>query len=118
MHTYTLFFTIVVHILTILALIYVFIILTRAARMQKSELTARFEYWRREKIFRNYLLMLAIAFVFDAVSIYGAIFRACGDTTVEVTQVISRVFIFIFIVYLIQATKNIPMAKKPGSKGA
>jgi|GEM_PF-4427345 hypothetical protein len=104
MHTLSIFVSIVIDILTISALLYVFLKLKYSKKKQKSKLSAGFERFRREKILRSSLFILAFAFLFDAVAVYGDLFHLCSSDIVEISQVISHALLFIFVLYIIQAT--------------
>jgi len=110
------FTSIAIDILSIIALFYIIIILGIAERKSKaSRLTIKFERLKREKIFRNSLVLLALSFVFSFMAVYGALFGACNDSTAEILRLISKTFLFVFIVYLIRTLKYATI-KEPSIK--
>src|SRR3989344_86930 len=112
MHNTVSFFITVVRIFTVLALLYVFIYFLRDSGVKgKSDIAIKFEYFKRSNIFRNSLLILVISLIFDAVTMFGSVFHTFSDYWIEVTEVISHLFIFFFVVYLIRVTKYTTTAK-------
>lgn len=107
MHTPATFITLVVDIMAIAALIYIFFKLKHLKSGKKSKLASSFERFRREKIFRNSLIILALAFLFNSVSVYGTLFYLCSSTTAEVSQMVSHALLFMYILYLMQTTGDV-----------
>ncbi|HLC60186.1 MAG TPA: hypothetical protein VJJ52_02045 [Candidatus Nanoarchaeia archaeon] len=108
-----LFASLVVDILSILALSYVIVILGFAEKKSDvSKLTVKFERLKREKILRNSLMLLALSFVFSSFAFYGALFNACSDKTAEVSRLISKLFLFVFILFTIHTLKYATVKKK------
>ena len=101
-----LFTGLVVDILSILALFYITFTLRLAeTKSNKSELTIKFERVRREKIFRNSLILLALSFVFSSIAFYGTWFNACSDMTAEISRLLSKLFLLAFILIIINTIK-------------
>lgn len=119
MHNTVSFFITVVHIFTVLALLYIFVYLLRDSGVKgKSDIAVRFEYFKKSRVFANSLLILVISLIFDAVATFGSVFHAFGDYWVEIAEVVSYLFIFFFVVYLIQSTKYAAAAKVSVNKTA
>ena len=108
-----LFTCLVIDILSIIALGYIIIILWLAEhKSKKSGLTIKFERVKREKIFRNSLILLVLSFIFSFIAVYGSTFNACGDRTVEIARLWSKLILFIFIIYIIRTVKYATISEK------
>ena len=107
MHTPSTFITLVIDIMAIAALIYIFLKLKLSKRGEKSKLASSFERFRREKIFKNSLIILALTFLFNSISVYGTLFSLCGSTTAEVSELIGHALLFLYILYLMKTTGEV-----------
>lgn len=113
MHETAVFISVVVDILAIIGILYVVITLRKSEKSIKSPLCLKFERTSRERIFRNSLLILALSFLFSFAAFFLSVFHQesdilfpheTGEKVIEGLHVVSKVLLFIFIVYIIQST--------------
>jgi|SRR3989338_6861798 len=114
MHETAVFISIVVDILAIIGILYVVLTLRKSEKkVKKSPLTLKFERTNRERIFRNSLWILAFSFLFSFGAFFLSVFHQesdflfpheTGEKVIEGLHVVSKVLLFIFIVYIIQST--------------
>src|SRR3989338_9066838 len=99
MHKALVFIGVVIHILSVISLIYVLIMLSKSEKAKKTQIARLFEYYHREKLFRNSLVILMLSFLFDGIAAHGALFHTLNGETVERMSIISHLLIFVFLLY-------------------
>jgi len=98
---------IAVDIIAVLALIYIVFVLSRTKKYdkKKTSLTLNFERTKREDIFKKSLAILALSLIFSFTAAYAAAFGIVEDNAIELIDLLSKVFLFIFVLIIIQITK-------------
>lgn len=106
MQTSPLLTSLVVEFITIIVFIYFVDRLKKADhKSKKSSLTIGFEHFKRKKVLSNSLIIIWIAFVAFLLVIYGTLFNAFKENSINLFYLISKIIFLIFVIYLIQVTR-------------
>ena len=73
--------------------------------IEKSKLTLNFERFKRIKILRNSFIILLISFILSFVALYGVLFNLLSFKISTFVQLLSKIYLIIFIFYIIKMIK-------------
>ena len=104
MHTYAHFIEMLVYIFSIATLAYVIFNLNTKP-VPESVLSKEFGRYKREKILKNSLYILALFFLLEFVSVFGNSTKTCSENTIDWINIARYIVLFGFVVYIIQILK-------------
>jgi len=98
--------SLILDIFALFGLLYMIIALKiKNVDMKKSKLTLTFESYKRIKIIRNSFIILLLSFILSFVALYGTLFNLLSFDFLTFTQLISKIYLLIFIFYIIKMIK-------------
>jgi len=102
----TLVISLIVDIFAVFGLLYMVLVLkVKDKDIEKSKLTLNFERYKRVKIIRNSFIILLISFILSFVALYGTLFNLLSFEFSTFTQLLSKIYLVIFIFYIIKMIK-------------
>jgi len=102
----TLVISLIVDIFVVFGLLYMAVALkVKDESIKKSKLTLSFERYKRVKIIRNSLIILLISFILSFVALYGTLFNLLSFKLSTFIQLLSKIYLIIFIFYIIKMIK-------------
>jgi len=101
------FFGIVADILAVAALMYVVIVIKLAeAKFQKADVLLQFERKRRDEIFRQAMLILAISILFRFLMENGEAFALFSVTVTTVLYLLHKIMLVLFVFMIMRTTRE------------
>jgi hypothetical protein len=105
------FLSIIFDLLPSVAVIFLLIKLSNLDKANLSHLAKDFVAYRKEKIFRNLVMIVVLAFVLNSVALTFYLFDVQWGNIIEISQIVSDTLLTVSIIYFINSPKHMHLLK-------